>query len=552
MQGPEMNQAFSTHDVANQPPSLAGVNLFTFDPVLTAMVEGAPPQVIEMLTGLGAFFGSAETLEMARLANQSPPVLRTHDPQGNQIDLVEYHPAYHALMRRSVSAGLHCSVWDATGAESEVRTLARAARIFLTAEVDAGHLAQMSSTSAGIAALAHAPRLAEEWLRKLCSRTYDATMKPVEQKAGALLSLAITERQAGTDYRLLSTEATSDEGDAAYRLDGHKWFVSAPMSDAYVTLAQTREGVSCFLVPRHLPGGERNGIRLVRLKDKLGTRSLAAGEIEFNGASGFLLGKPGGGLDAIREVTTLARLDDTVIAAALMRAALAEAVHHCRRRMVGGRVLIEQPLMARVLADVALDVVAATSLVMRIAIAMDRARNNPVEAAFAKLMTPVAKYWIAKIAPGVIAEMMESIGGNAVVEESRLPRLYRDSLSMAVADGPGNVLCLDVLRMLRKSGDPLEAVIAVSETTLGGSAKAALDILRAAAAVALADEGSTRVLTEQLALTVAAATMHHAFPAEVGDAFLDTRLGKGWRTTYGMLDSRFDTTGILDFVCPSL
>jgi putative acyl-CoA dehydrogenase len=443
-------------------------------------------------------------------------------------------------------------VWDATGAESEVRTLARAARIFLTAEVDAGHLAQMSTTSAGIAALAHAPRLAEEWLRKLCSRSYDATMKPVEQKAGALLSLAFTERQAGTDFRLLNTEATSGEDDAAYRIDGHKWFVSAPMSDAYITLAQTREGVTCFLVPRHLTGGDRNGIRLVRLKDKLGTRSLAAGEIEFNGASGFLLGKPGGGLDAIREVTTLARLDDTVIAAALMRAALAEAVHHCRRRMVGGRVLIEQPLMARVLADVALDVVAATSLVMRIAIAMDRARNNPVEAAFARLMTPVAKYWITKIAPGVIAEMMESIGGNAVVEESRLPRLYRDSLSMVVADGPGNVLCLDVLKMLRKSADPLEAVIAVSEATLGGSARAALDILRAATAVALADEGSARVLTEQLALTVAAATMHHAFPAEVGDAFLDTRLGKGWRTTYGMLDSRFDTTGILDFVCPSL
>jgi putative acyl-CoA dehydrogenase len=235
-----------------------------------------------------------------------------------------------------------------------------------------------------------------------------------------------------------------------------------------------------------------------------------------------------------------------------MRAALAEAVHHCRRRMVGGRVLVEQPLMARVLADVALDVVAATSLVMRIAIAMDRARNNPVEAAFARLMTPVAKYWITKTAPGVIAETMESIGGNAVVEESRLPRLYRDALSPAVADGPGNVLCLDVLKILRKSSDPLEAVIAVSETTLGGSAKAALDILRAAAAVALADEGSARVLTEQLALTAAAATMHHAFPAEVGDAFLDTRLGKGWRTTYGMLDSRFDTTGILDFVCPSL
>jgi len=546
-----MNQAFSTHDVANQPSSLAGTNLFNLDPVLMAMVEGAPPPIVDILTGLGAFFGSAETLELARLANQSPPVLRTHDPQGNRIDLVEYHPAYHALMRRSVAAGLHCSVWDAAGAEANVRSLARAARLFLTAQVDAGHLAQMSATSAGIASLARSPHLAEQWLPLLRSRNYDATMKPAGDKAGALLSLALTERQAGTDYRLLTTEAVPADAGAEYHLTGQKWFVSAPMADAYVTLAQTHDGLSCFLVPRHLPGGDRNGVRITRLKERFGARSVAAGEIEFDAATGFLLGAAGGGLDAIREAMTLARFDDTLVAAAAMRAALGEAVHHCRRRMVGGRPLVDQPLMARVLADVALDVVAATSLALRIAIAMDRAADDPIEAAFARLMTPVAKYWITKAAPGVIGEMMECIGANAFSEESRLPRLYRDASAMAVANGPGNVLSLDVLRMLRKSSEPLDAVIIVCEATLGGSAKATLNILRAATAVALADEGSARVLAEQLALTVAAATMHHAFPAEVGDAFLDTRLGKGWRTTYGMLDSRFDTAGILDFVCPS-
>ncbi len=290
-----MSQAFTTHEVANQPPPLVGVNLFASDPVLTAMVEQAPASVVEVLSGLGAFFGSAETLELGRLANQSPPVLRSHDPQGNRIDSVEYHPAFHALMRRSVAAGLHCSVWDATGGEGRVRTVARAARLFLTAQVDAGHLAQMSATNASVAALAHSPRLSEQWLPMVRSRKYDATSKPAPQKAGVLLSLAITEKQGGSDYNLLTTRAERGGNDANYRLVGHKWFVSAPMSDAYVTLAQSKEGLSCFLVPRYLGDGTRNPIRLARLKDKLGTRSLAAGEIELEGAVGFLLGNAGAG-----------------------------------------------------------------------------------------------------------------------------------------------------------------------------------------------------------------------------------------------------------------
>ena len=546
-----MSQAFKTQEVVNQPPALTGANFFTSDPVLVAMTESVPRAVAEVLSGLGGFFGSQETLELGRLANQLPPVFRSHDAQGNRIDSVEYHPAYHALMRRSVAAGLHCSVWDAAGGEGRVRTVARAARLFLTAQVDAGHLTQMISTSASVAALAHSPRLAEQWLPMVRSRKYDATMKPAPQKAGVLLSIAITEKQAGSDYRLLSTRAERGGADANYRLVGHKWFVSAPMSDAYVMLAQTKEGLSAFLVPRHLPDGSRNGIRLVRLKDKLGARSSSAGEIELEGASGWLLGNAGEGLATIREVVTLARLDDALISAALMRAALAEAVHYCRQRMVGSKALLEQPLMARVLADVALDVAAATALVFRVAAAMDRAGEDPVEAAFARLMTPVAKYWVTKAAPAVIVEMLECIGGNAAVEESRLPRLYRDAASMVVSDGPGNVLCLDVVGLLGESSDGLEAVLSVCESSLGGTAKATLNILRAATAVALADEGSARVLTEQLALTVAAAVLHHSFPAEVGDAFLDTRLGKGWRTTYGMLDSRFDARGILDFVCPT-
>jgi len=546
-----MSRAFNRIEGSNLPAAPADVNLFASDPVLAAMTEHVPAATLEVLSGLGQFFGATDTLELGRLANQQAPALRTHDAQGNRIDNVEYHPAYHALMRRSVAAGLHCSVWDAAGAEGRVRSLARAARLYLTAQVDAGHLLQLSATNAAVSALAHSPRLAEQWLPMVRSRKYDATNKPAPQKAGILMSLAFTERQAGSDHSLIATKAERGGNDANYRLTGAKWFVNAPMSDAYVTLAQTREGLSTLLVPRFLADGTRNRIRMMRLKDKLGTRSSAAAELELDGATGWLLGSSGEGEATLREVSTLSRLDDAVIASSLMRAALAEAVHHARRRTVGGALLVDQPLMARVLADAALDVTAATSLIFRIASALDRAGDDPVEANFARLMTPAAKYWVVKSAPSVIAEMMETVGANGAVEESRLPRLYRDAASLAIADGPGNVLCLDILRMLGKSSDPLDAVLAVCEDSLGGSAKATLNILRAATAVALADEGSARVLTEQLALTVAAATLHHSFPAEVGDAFLDTRLGKGWRTTYGMLDSRFDARGILDFVCPN-
>ncbi|MCW5697809.1 MAG: acyl-CoA dehydrogenase family protein [Bauldia sp.] len=548
-----MAQSFKTHDVTNQPPPLVGVNLLTSDPVLSALLDPLPAQVSEQVGALGQFYGSAEAVELGRLANQWGPVLRTHDARGVRVDSVEYQAAYHALVRRAVASGLHCSVWDASGPESRVRTLARAARYFLAAQVDTGHLVPVSATNAAVAALAHSPRLAEVWLPMIRSRKYDQTSRPAPQKGGVLLAVALGEKQAGSDLGALTTRAERDgsEARADFRLVGHKWSVAGPAADAIVTLAQTRDGLSAFLAPRHLADGTRNGIRLIRLKDKLGTRSVATGEIELESAVGWLLGASGRGLEVISEVVTLSRLDDALAAAALMRAALGEAVHHCRHRKVGGRLLIDQPLMARVLADFALDVTAATALVFRVAEAFDRAGDDPAEAAFARVMTPVAKYWIAKAAPAVIAEAMECVGGNAAVEESRLARLYRDIPMVALADGPGNVLCLDVMRLLGKSNEPLEAVLSITERALGGTAKSSLNILRAALAVALADEGSARVLTEQLALTVAAATLHRSFPAEIGDAFVETRLGKGWRTTYGMLESRFDARGLLDFVCPA-
>ncbi len=546
-----MNSAVDTHEVVNQSPPFSGVNLFNSDPALAALVEGIPNAVIDQLVEHGQVWGTPETFELGRIANASPPVLKAFDPNGMRIDAVEFHPAWHALMRRSIASGLHASIWDASDAESNVRSHARAARLFMTVQAEAGHLAPITMTNASVAALAHAPDIARQWLPKIRSRQYDSAARPVQDKKGATIGIGLTEKQAGSD--LAGTTSHAEDGkDGTWRITGHKWFLSAPMSDAFLVLAKARDGLSCFLVPRFLPGGGRNGIRYMRLKDKLGNRSNATAEAEFDGATGWLVGELGRGLATIQDMQTLTRLDATVASAGLMRIALAEAVHHARHREAFGEALIDQPLMSRVLADMALDAVAAAALAFRLAESYDRANNDPAEAAFARLMTPAAKYWVSKIAPALIAEAMECLGGNGYVEESRLPRLYREAPLNAILDGPGNIMCLDVMRVMRRSSEPLEAVLATIEDALGGTAKSTLNVLRAAAAVALADEGSARVLTEQLAMTVAAASLRRRFPAVIADAFLETRLGKPWRTTYGMIDSRFDATAFINYICPEI
>ena len=464
---------------------------------------------------------------------------------------IEFHPAYHALMRRSVVAGLHASVWDAANGEGAVRTVARAARLFMTAQAECGHICPMTMTSASVAALAHAPELADRWLPVIRSRQYDSSARPLAEKSGATIGMGMTEKQGGSDVSATTTRA-EDSRDGLYRITGHKWFMSAPMSDAFLVLAQAEEGLSCFLMPRFLPDGNRNAIRLIRLKDKLGNRSNATAEAEFDGAAAWLIGEPGAGIPTILDMVTLTRLDCAVASAGLMRMALAEATHHVRYRRAFGALLIDQPLMTRVIADMALDAVAAAALVFRLAESYDRAGNDPSEAAFARLMTPAVKYWVTKVAPSMIGEAMECLGGNGYVEESRLPRLYREAPVNAIWEGAGNIMCLDVMRVLRKSSEPLEAVLANIEDALGGTAKSTLNVLRAATAVALADEGSARILTEQLAMTVAAAALRRRYPAVIADAFLETRLGKPWRTTYGMLDSRFDAKAFINYVCPSL
>ena len=544
-----MASAADTHDILNQSPPITGLNLFTGDPGLGALVEGVPHAVDDELVQFGAQWGAAETFELGRIANAYPPVLKTHDATGVRIDAIEYHPALHALARRSVAAGLSCSVWDAGGQEASVRAVARAARLYMATQVEAGHLDMMSMTSAAVAALGHAPMLADRWLPLVRSRRYDPSNKPLTEKAGLTIGMGLAEKQGGSDLATTTTRA-EEAGDRMWRLTGHKWFLSAPNSDAFMVLARTTDGPSCFLMPRVLTDGSRNGMMLMRLKDKLGNRSIATAEAEFDDAAAWLIGESGDGMATIADMVSLTRLDAAVSSAGLVRMALAEAVHHSRQRRAFGQTLFDHPLMTRVLADMALDAVAAAALAFRLAEAFDRAEDDPAEAAFARLMTPAVKYWVTKIAPGVIAEAMECLGGNGYVEESRLPRIYRAAPANTLWEGPGNVVALDVMRVLRRSSEPLEVVLANVEDALGGTAKSTLNVLRAATAVALADEGAARILTEQLAMTVAAAALRRRFPSVVADAFLETRLGKPWRTTYGMLDSRFDSRAFLNYLCP--
>jgi putative acyl-CoA dehydrogenase len=361
--------------------------------------------------------------------------------------------------------------------------------------------------------------------------------------------MGMTEKQGGTDVRANRTSAER-VGEGIYRLSGHKWFLSAPMSDGFVMLAQMGEGMGCFLVPRILEDGSSNGLRLQRLKDKLGNRSNASAEVEFTDAFGYILGDPGTGIRTILDMVTLTRLDCALASAGIMRASLAEAVHYTRGRQVFGKNLISQPIMTRVLADMALDVAAATALSFRLASAFDNARNNPAEAAYARVMTPAVKYWCCKIAPALIYESMECLGGNGYVEERPIARHYREAPVNAIWEGSGNVMALDVLRVLERGKDLFDLVFSVLERDLGPSGKKTTEVLRAAIALCERDEGAARLLIEQLALAAAAAELCRLGAGRIADAFLETRLAGGWRSTYGMLDSRFDASYIVDLLYP--
>lgn len=533
----------------NQPNLWSGINAYRSDPLIVDLTSGLSRTLRDEFDQLGRYVTSPEAQELARMANQGVPQLRTHGPRGERLDSVEFHPAWHALMRRSMSSGLHSSAWENNPEARGNEHRARATRFYLTSQLETGHLCPLTMTSASVAALMASPRLQQEWAPKILSRKYDSTSRPPMQKTAVTLGMGMTEKQGGTDVRA-NRSAAERVGEGIYRLSGHKWFLSAPMSDGFIMLAQTRDGIGCFLVPRLLEDGSANGLRFQRLKDKLGNRSNASAEVEFSDSFGYILGDPGAGIRTIMDMVTLTRLDCALASAGIMRASLAEAVHHCRGRMVFGKTLVNQPVMIRVLADMALDVAAAVALSFRLATAFDNARNSAADAAYARIMTPVAKYWCCKIAPALIYESMECLGGSGYVEERPIARHYREAPVNAIWEGSGNVMALDVLRILERGRDAFEQLFADLERDLGPAGKKTVAVLRAAIALCERDEGAARLLVEQLALAAGAAELCRLGAGRIADAFLETRLAGGWRSTYGMLDARFDASYIVDLLYP--
>ncbi|MAU98293.1 MAG: DNA alkylation response protein [Fulvimarina sp.] len=548
----------ATHQVFNQSSDYAGFNAYRSDPLMKLLTASFPADVIVSLDQHGRFCGSHEAHDLARLANSEKPTLRRFDEKGHRLEMVDFHPAYHALMRRSIAEGLTASIWQGPDGEAGIRHQARAARFVMTAGVECGHLCPVTMTSAAVAALAAAPALKDAWLALIASRQYDPGVKPAMEKAGLTLGMGMTEKQGGTDVRANTTRA-QPLGDGRYAITGHKWFLSAPMCDGFLVLANTDAGPTSFLMPRRRPDGSLNGLYFQRLKDKLGNRSNASSEVEFVEAEAMLVGEEGRGIATILDMVTLTRVDCALASAGLMRGALAEAVHHCRERQVFGKFLIDQPQMIRVLGDLALDSAAATALAFRLAETLDRRDHDAGDGdgdgearAWARVMTPVTKYWVCKLAPAFAYEAMECLGGNGYVEDGRLARAYREAPVNAIWEGSGNVVALDLLRVLKRDPDAFETVIATIEADLGEMAGRTPDVLRAAVAMVVSDEGACRLLAEQMALAAAAGTLRRLGLGPIAAAFAETRLGGVFSHTYGVVDLRHDLRAIVDDLYPPL
>jgi putative acyl-CoA dehydrogenase len=517
----------SSVGAANQPPPLAGHDLFASNrPLAEALEREGAGWAAERCSAFGSLL-TGEPLEWGRLANENPPRLRTHDRFGERIDEVEFHPAWHELMRLSVGYSLHALSWADTREGAHV---ARAALFMLAAQVEAGHGCPLSMTHAAVPALrGAAPKLADQWEPLLTSSEYDPGLRPSGDKRGALCGMAMTERQGGSDVRANITTARP-VGGGEYTLDGHKWFCSAPMCDVFLVLAQAPAGLTCFLLPRVLPDGTRNGFRIQRLKDKLGDRSNASSEIELDGAWAQLVGEEGRGVRTIVEMIVHTRLDCVLGSAAGMRQAVEHATHHAAHRFAFGKLLADQPLMRNVLADLCLESEAATVTAMRLARAYDRRAEDPAEAAFARVATAIAKYWVCKRGPGHAAEALECLGGNGFVEESGLSRVYRQQPLQSIWEGSGNVVCLDVLRALER--EPESATALLDEIRLAGDPR-----LTAFAEHSLrdADESRAREVVERLAVALQASLLVRHAPGAVADAFYRSRLAREGGLAYGTL-----------------
>jgi putative acyl-CoA dehydrogenase len=550
----------ATHSVENQPPVLENYNLFESDRALVdAVAREAPGSSTRELTSLGELAGDPETIALGFDANEHLPELRTHDRFGNRVDEVRFHPAWHRLLGLAAQAGLAGAPWQDRSSYPHVR---RAAKFFVWGQVESGHGCPISMTYAAVPVVRAQAELAAEWLAPLTASEYDPRLLAVAQKSAALCGMGMTEKQGGSDVRANRTRAVPAARPGPgreYLLTGHKWFCSAPMSDAFLVLAQARsraessDGISCFLVPRVLPGGQRNAFTIARLKNKLGNRSNASAEVEFDETHAWLIGDEGEGIARIVEMVNYTRMDCAIGSAALMRAALVQAIHHATYRRAFGAVLLEHPLMRNVLADLALESEAATILCLRVARAIDEASRDPVAAALKRIGTALAKYYICKRAPAAVGEALECLGGNGYVEESIMPRLYREAPLNSIWEGSGNINALDVLRILRKQPESLAAWRAEIEPAHGEPriARAASQLERELGDPELG-EAQGRALSERLATLWQAALLAQHAPSAVADAFLTSRIGGEWGRTLGTLPSGIAMRAIVERAAPNV
>ena len=541
--------AASTHTVTNQAPPLVSYDVFNADRALVEAVDRhLDPQLLDEahadLSALGLTSGSAQVQTWGALANENPPKLRTHDRYGNRIDEVEFHPSWHRLLGKGVSAGL-TAAWSRPG--GHVR---RAAAFVVWTQVEAGNGCPLSMTHAAVPALRTDPALAAEWEPRLTSMVYDQDLRPAGQKAGVLFGMGMTEKQGGSDVRANTTTARALAEDGTYELTGHKWFCSAPMSDGFLVLAQAPGGLTCFLVPRVLADGTRNVFRVQRLKDKLGNRSNASAEVEFDGTWARRVGDEGRGVRTIIGMVAATRLDCVLGSAGLMRQAVSQAVHHSTYREAFGGRLIDKPLMRNVLADLALESEAATTLGLRLAAAYDDGGEQ--ERAFLRIAVPAAKYWVTKRCTPVAVEALECLGGNGYVEESGMPRLLRESPLNSVWEGAGNIQALDVLRALQREPAAFNAYL--QEVGKARGADHRLDGAIKNLLTELADldgiEGRARRLVERIAVVLQGSLLVRFAPSEVADAFCASRLGGDWGASFGTLPHTLDLGSVVERARP--
>ena len=527
-----------THVVLNQVPPLVDYDVTAADPALATAVP-----LTDDLRDLGVLAGSGEIIEAARLANVHSPVLRAFDRFGHRIDEVEFHPAWHHLMSHAVGAGLAGAPWASKDANAHRR---RAAGFYIWTQAEAGHLCPISMTYAAVAALPASPALMSTFGAGLTSRVYQPGLTDPATKSGLLAGMSMTEKQGGSDVRAGTTRAVPDAaGDDRYRLTGHKWFTSAPMNDLFLTLAQAPGGLTCFVVPRVLPGGERNTFALQRLKDKLGNRSNASAEIEYDEAVGLRIGDEGASVRTILRMVTMTRLDCVLGSAGGLRAALSQAAHHAGHRTAFGRKLVDQPAMTAVLADLAVESWAATSIGLRLAAAVDAGEDS-----FLRLALPVSKFWVCKQTVPAVAEALECMGGNGYVEESVMPRLFRESPLNGIWEGSGNVAALDAVRACTRGSGPAEALRAELSTVIGVDRHFDAGVHRLQELLRAPDDSSARAVASLAARLLGASLLLRSAPSGVAGLYCATRLGGAGARAYGELPGGFDLAGIVAAVTP--